>query len=290
MDIVRKFIQNIDTGKSKERLTPEEQGLAELKKTSINEKENYMGMESNENNSEFVNQSFESNFQNNNVDDLKLDTPRASYNKKYIILGFGLVLLFIIIVLIIRLISNSDTQNQYEIVNPLKSEVSQEGLLNKIDSSEEVQEDIDIKNTLDESKFIMEMPQKSNNVPLVLDTPEVEVEEALKKASKVETRILSTPKRKIVVFSPQETNFAKKANVIKGYFIQIGAFTKEPNKNLLKSIGTKGYKYKVQQIKINGKIYNKVLIGSFETRAEATIKLNQVKLDFKNPNAYILKF
>lgn len=290
MDRVREFIENIDTGKSKEWLTPEEERSEELKKKSIDEEKNYMGMESNEDNSEFVNQSFESNFQNNNVEDLKLDTPVARYNKKYIILGFGLVLLCIITVLIIRLISNNDTQNQYAEVNPLKSEVSQESLLNKIDSSEEAQKDIDIKNTFEKSKLIMETPEESNNVPLVLDTPEVEVEEVVKKASKIETRTLSAPKRKIVVFSPQETNFAKKANVMKGYFIQIGAFIKEPNKSLLKSIGTKGYKYKVQQIKINGKIYNKVLIGSFKTRAEATKKLDQVKLDFKNPNAYILKF
>ena len=261
-----------------------------------------MGIESNENNSEFVNQSFESDFQNinDNVDDLKLDIPNTSYNKKYIILGFGLVLVFIVTVLVIRLISNSEIQNKYEEVTLSKSELSQEGLLNKIDSGEKSKEEIAITNTSDASKLLIEKQNKEsneipisieelNNIPLLLDTPQVEVEQIHEKASQIETKILSTPKRKIVVFPAEETNFAKKATVVTGYFIQIGAFTKKPNKNLLKSIGTKGYKYKVHEIKINGKIYNKVLIGSFETRAEAAKQLTQVKSDFKTPNAYILK-
>ncbi|MGK0256500.1 MAG: hypothetical protein ACI81I_001117, partial [Arcobacteraceae bacterium] len=198
MDIVRDFIENMDTVNSKERLTEEQKRVEELKKTSISEEENYMGIESNENNLEFVNQSFESNSQSNNVENLILETPKPINKKKYIMLGFGLVLLFIITVLIIRLISNSDTQNQFEEVNIVKSEVSQEGILNKIDSNEKIQEEIYKTNTLDDSKIIVEkqkkelneiamLKQKSTNVPLVLDTPQTEVEQVVKQAVKAET-------------------------------------------------------------------------------------------------------
>ena len=291
MEDDREFIKNIDTVDGKERLNYEERKSEEFKNASINQRQNYMNMESSENNSEFLNRPFVSYSQGDNIEDLILDTPKDNNKKKYIMLGFGLVLLFIITVLIIRLISNSDTQNQFEEVDSVKSELSKEGIFNKIHLSEEYQQQIDKENTLDEAIVNIEkQKQEVYNIPLVLDTPKVKIEESVKKVMKTATKILAAPKRKIALAAPETSDFATKTDVLKGYFIQIGAFSQEPNKNLLDSIGTMGYTYKIHQVTINRKIYNKVLIGSFESSAEARKKLGQVKLDFRNPNAYILKF
>jgi len=334
----KEFLRNVGIEQDKDRLTHEQQKLEELKRASVKRDQNYMDMdaEANEEQPAFVDLSIGSDSpkQNSNsrnqVEDIMLDTSSSNNNKKkYIMLGFGLILLFIITVLVIRLISNNDTESQLNDmnnINKMNPEVVKEEILNKIDSNEEYQKVIDRKIALEESNEIAKKQKKEmneilipsevvDNVPLVLDTPKVKVEAKrdlfeLDKAAqktvkpkvsqpkvvkeKVKTqakpKVVSKPKREIIVPPAKEKNFTKKSTSLNGYFIQIGAFTKTPNKNLLKSITKKGYSYTVYKLNIKGKLYNKVLIGSYKTRAEATRNLSQVKSDFKNPSAYILKF
>jgi len=338
----KEFLRNVGIEQDKDRLTHEQQKLEELKRASVKRDQNYMDMdaEANEEQPAFVDLSIGSDSpkQNSNsrnqVEDIMLDTSSSNNNKKkYIMLGFGLILLFIITVLVIRLISNNDTQSQLNDMNNMNSmnpEVVKEEILNKIDSNEEYQKVIDRKIALEESNEIAQKQKKEmneilipsqavDNVPLVLDTPKVKVEakrdlfeldkeaqktvkakvsqpKVIKKVVKEKAKTpskpktLSKPKREIIVPPAKEKNFTKKSTSLNGYFIQIGAFTKTPNKNLLKSITKKGYSYTVYKLNIKGKLYNKVLIGSYKTRAEATRNLSQVKSDFKNPSAYILKF
>jgi len=324
----KEFLRNVGIEQDKERLTQEQQKLEELKRASVKRDQNYMDMdtEANESESAFIdlsqgNTSSEVN-RRNNVEDLILDTATVNNKKKYIMLGFGLVLLFIITVLVIRLISNNDTQNKLDMENTSTPSMIKDEILNKIDSNEEYQKVIDKKNELAESKSITQKQKKEineivlptqevvDNVPLVIDTPKKKIEvkrdlfELDKKTQetqktkpvvkpiqvKPKEKVLSKPKRTIIIPPAEETNFTQKASSLNGYFIQIGAFTKTPNKNLLQSISKKGYSYTVYQLMIKGRLYNKVLIGAYQTRKEATRKLSQVKLDFKNPNAYILKF
>lgn len=325
----KEFLRNVGLEQDKDRLTHEQQKLEELKRASVKREQNYMDMDAdaNEDDSAFVdlsigNDSPKNNANANNVDDIILDTSSAQNNKKkYIMLGFGLILLFIITVLVIRLISNNDTESQLNDTTKVSPEVVKEELLNKIDSNEEYQKVIDRKIALEESNEIAKKQKKemneillpeevADNVPLVLDTPKPKVEvkrdlfELDKESQKViqkkvvsekikteSKKVIATqPKREIVLPPVKEKMFSDSVVPLKGYFIQIGAFTKSPNKNLLKSITQKGYTYKVHSLMIKGKLYNKVLIGAYKTRAAATKNLSQVKKDFNNPSAYILKF
>ena len=325
----KEFLRNVGLEQDKDRLTHEQQKLEELKRASVKREQNYMDMDAdaNEDDSAFVdlsigNDSPKNNANANNVDDIILDTSSAQNNKKkYIMLGFGLILLFIITVLVIRLISNNDTESQLNDTTKVSPEVVKEELLNKIDSNEEYQKVIDRKIALEESNEIAKKQKKemneillpeevADNVPLVLDTPKPKVEvkrdlfELDKESQKViqkkvvsekikteSKKVIATqPKREIVLPPVKEKRFSDSVVPLKGYFIQIGAFTKSPNKNLLKSITQKGYNYKVHSLMIKGKLYNKVLIGAYKTRAAATKNLSQVKKDFNNPSAYILKF
>jgi len=334
----KEFLRNVGIEQDKERLIQEQQKLEELKRASVKREQSYSDMAEEVNNetSAFVDLSVGSDSpkQNinphNNVEDIILDTSASNTNKKkYIMLGFGLVLLFIITVLVIRLISNNDTESQLNDTREVNTEVVKDDILNKIDSNEEYQKVIDRKIALEESNEL-ELKQKKemneilipeqevDNVPLVLDSPkptkevqrdlfELDKEEVIvpkkvvtpkpkpkpiKKVVKKEPKVkeLSKPKREIIVPPAKEKNFTKKSTSLSGYYIQIGAFTKAPNKNLLRKITQKGYSYSVYKLMIKGRLYNKVLIGSYKTRTSATRKLSQVKSDFKNPNAYILKF
>jgi DedD protein len=325
----KEFLRNVGIEQDKDRLIQEQRRLEELKRASVKRDQDYMDMDmsSNEDDSAFVDLSVDSDMPQNNsrdsVEDIVLDTSKANDNKKkYIMLGFGLVLLFIITVLVIRLISNSDTENQLENSGITKQEVTKDDILNKIDSNEEYQEVIDKKNLLNEKSNVekakdpitdLQVPeQEADNVPLVIDTPQPKAEpkrdlfgldketpqavttvvkKVEQKTVKVaEPKVLSKPKKAVVVPPAKETNFAKKDETVSGYFVQIGAFTKEPNRSLLKTITTKGYSYKVHPVMIKERLYNKVLIGPYDSRADAVKKLKDVKIDFKNPNAYILKF
>ena len=325
----KEFLRNVGIEQDKERLIQEQEKLEELKRTSIKREQNYQNVNTtiDDEDSAYVDLSIENDSSprntnvQGNVEDIVLKSSSSSNKKKYIVLGIGLILLFIITVLVIRLISNSEIEDQLNEVNPLKTEVIKEDILNKIDSNEEYQKVIDQKEELEESNKIeaaqkkekvmneIQVPKEEvENVPLVLDTPKLKKEakrdlfeleqqsnKLIEKQVKIENKAITKKEKveeKTKISIPQ---ISKKDSVadnvlLKGYYIQIGAFTKAPNKNLLKSITSKGYSYKVYSVIIKGKMYNKVLIGSYNTRTDATKNLSKVKQEFKNPNAYILKF
>ena len=317
----KEFLRNVGIEQDKERLNHEQQKLEELKRASVKRNQNYMDMdaEANEEAPAFVDLSIGNDSPNQNVnthnqvDDIILDKSSTNNKKKYIVLGFGLILLFIITVLVIRLISNNDTQSKLNDVDSTKKvnlEVVKEEILNKIDSNEEHQKILDKKVALEESNKIEKKQEKEMNeilipsetidkIPLVMNTSKVKVEAkrdlfeldaAAEKSiqTKVVKKVLK-PKKKIIIPPAKEKSFTNKTKALQGYFIQIGAFTKAPNKNLLKGISQKGYSYHIHKVTIKGKLYNKLLIGSYKTRLEATQNLSKIKSDFKNPNAYILK-
>ena len=259
--------------------------------------------------------------ENATIDDNDLMQPLTTSNKKkkYLILGVALVLLFIITILALRLASNKQTEQ--ELVNNDTKQIQQNEILNKIDTNEQYQDDTDQKRQA-EQKNINRPTQEQNlndiplpkveDTPIVIDTPKKQVEQkrdlfglngasaqSIKKP--IEKTVKHTAKKVIKpvvkkVIKPRyktHKKVVKKAiatNNTKGYFIQIGAYSKQPSKKLLNSIGKKGYDYQIKKVNIKGRFYNKVLIGAYTTRASAKKMLRKVRADFRNPNAYILRF
>jgi DedD protein len=341
----KEFIRNIGIEQDKERLYQEHARLEAEKRESVKRSPNYFdddydeidkksddnskNSNLNEEESAYVDLSIDNNPEANigkeKLQDMFADQSiEAKNKKKYIILGLGLIILFIITILVIRLISNNDTQQQL-----LKSETTvlqKDKILNKIDTNEEYQKVIDKKVAHEESQRISKsqakelnevvLPQESEKVPMVIDTPKpkappqrdlfglektqkpkeqvVEPPKTIQKkeevAPKVEKKPVQKIQRKIVVPPAVEKDFTKNTKKISGYFIQIGAFTKQPSNKLLNSIAKKGYNYRIHAMNIKGRIYNKVLIGSYATKAQASKDLKRVRKDFNNPSAYILRF
>ena len=259
--------------------------------------------------------------------DLKLGEDNSKKNnKKYIILGFTLVILFILTIVLIRVLSNNDQEKQLAQTSQQTQTINKDKVLDKIDSNEQYQEIIKkkepikeiiipepkiikkeimlpeiIKEELPEIKQVIKKPQPK--VELKKDPLNIQEKKVIKPKVKPKPIVKHTPKpkptvkaytkpkRKIVIPPAQETNFAKKSqSEVKGYYIQIGAFSKKPSKKLLNNIRKKGYRYAIYPVKIKGKTYNKVLIGAYPSKGLALKVISKVKKDFHNPNAYILKF
>jgi len=80
-----------------------------------------------------------------------------------------------------------------------------------------------------------------------------------------------------------------KSKNLAGFYTQVGAFTKEPNKKLLKVLKSSKYKYILHKMTINGKLYTKVLVGPYKTRAKITNELNNIRKITNNKKAYVME-
>lgn len=72
--------------------------------------------------------------------------------------------------------------------------------------------------------------------------------------------------------------------------MQVGAFSREPNKQFLTQIQTSGYQYKIYQDMVNGINYNKVLVGPYNSKAEASANIENIKKALGLNSAFILGF
>lgn len=323
----KEFLRNVSLEQDKERLIQEQRKLEALKRDSVmREKEFTPPTEE----SAYVNLSSENTTpykEENVIEDLMLEPENSEKNKKrYILLGIGLILIFIITILVVRLVSNNETKEKIENLNPTTNELLTDKILNKIDTNEEYQKAIENKETMKEMEKLDQVKQNKLNeieipnetvldTPLVIDKPKPvqkpqrdlfgltkEQTEQKKKIDAVVKPKIKAPIVKKEVIKAVEKKIVKplvvqkpivtttKTTKVAGYYIQIGAFTKTPDKALLSSITKKGYNYNVHKMTIKGRLYNKVLIGAYPTRGIALKDLNNVKKDFNNKNAYILKF
>jgi DedD protein len=324
----KEFLRNVGLEQDKDRLMQEQRKLEALKRESVMKERSFSAPTED---SAYVNLSSQEKNpykeEENVIEDLMLEPENSEKNKKrYILLGIGLILVFIITILVIRLVSNNDTKEKMENLNPETNELVTDKILNKIDTNEEYQKVIDNKEAMEQMQKADQAKQNNLNeieipndttqdTPLVIDKPKpteqpqrdlfgLTKEEAAQKQEAVKTVKIApkppvpqktAPKpvvekkiaKPVAVQSPVTTT--KTANVA-GYYIQIGAFTKEPATTLLNSIEKKGYNYNIHQMTIKGTVYNKVLIGAYPTREIALKDLDNVKKDFNNKNAYILKF
>ncbi|MEA3497548.1 MAG: SPOR domain-containing protein [Campylobacterota bacterium] len=144
-----------------------------------------------------------------------------------------------------------------------------------------------------EKKVVEKTETKTEKIKQkVISKPKEIVKPKVAVQTKQKEIIAKTPvKRKIILPPVVETNLTKKSNSkVQGYYIQIGAFSKKPSDKLLNSITKKGYRYDIHSVVVKGKTYNKVLIGSYPSKALALKVIYKVRKDFNNPSAYILKF
>jgi DedD protein len=337
----KEFMRNVALEQEQEKLRKEQQKLQELKREAVYKKEQNMREQEE---SAYVDLSLndlgetpspKQATSSDAIEDIRLDPEDPNKTKKkYILLGLALILVFVITILVIRVISNSGTEESLDGEKIEQKELITDKILDKIDSNEEFQKAVekkdaqkemqkledqrqeaqpklDIPNETSQNKtpLLVEKPQKEetrrdplglDSVPDTPDSPPV-VKAVEKKKTTVKPKVVETKnaitnqqvkiEKKIPELPPVRASKPKAAtSKVSGFYIQIGAFTKQPSPKLLKEISSKGFSYAVHPVEVNGMLYNKVIIGPYPTRALASQKLPEVKQKFKRSSAYILKF
>jgi DedD protein len=247
--------------------------------------------------------------------------------KKYLILGIVLVVLFLLTIIIIRLLTGDTTkedqftsngaesneirklsdnsnieENFQKIINervkkdssaPMVPEIAkttddnlenlQQAVENNLQGNETIQQE--------EAPAIITNEALDETIKKIEEKKVVQKEKVVERVEKKETVKKEVPQRKVeekrTVKNTVETS---SSDMSKGYFVQIGAFTKKPSDSYINTIRNEKFKYKVYQTEIKGTLYNKVLIGPYSSRAAASQDVDAIKEKLNVSNAFIVKF
>lgn len=256
---------------------------------------------------------------NSELEDILLSANSSSQDKKkYIVLAGSLVVLFLIILILIKVFSGSP---QDDTLTKAPEPIAQDKALEGQSIEQEYQRIINERlKKLQEQKEAeqsniptqTEQPQSAQEQPTEIQQPvvaEEPVQETIKESVKqpvVEKKVVqpepapkaTAPKADTKALFTQttptssmtKTSTTNTSSNLKGFFIQVGAFSKEPSNDFLNKIKSKGYSYKVFKDTVNGVTYNKVLVGPFNSRAEADSNTTSVKKALDLNSAFILSF
>jgi len=104
--------------------------------------------------------------------------------------------------------------------------------------------------------------------------------DVIKKTDKPKPEVKAEPKKESTQAAPQKTN----GNI----YIQVGAFSTVPDKELILQLQKGNYKYTFQKLERDGKQYSKLLIGGYATQDQALEDLVKIRNEI-NPKAFIPK-
>ncbi len=247
--------------------------------------------------------------QPNELKDILLEDNDESTKRKYIIFSVALIILFIITIIIIRVLSYSsnDEDKLFTQVEPIKQDkmINSEDNPNikQLDINKIAQEEIPLPKTkekivkkeiVEEAKsdvFGMESFPKVQPKQEIIHAPIVEKIIPKKKIEK--TPVI--PKAKVIVKKEIKSLFPttkiqpKKITKITGNYIQVGAFTTNPNKKLIYAIKKYKYPYIIHKMIVKGTSYKKVLIGPYSSEATIRDMKQKIKKDLKIKSPYTLR-
>lgn len=234
------------------------------------------------------------------------NTNEESNKKKYLILGLVLVILFLLTIIVIRLLTDTTKEDSFTAnkTDPIETKMTTEDsnieenfqkIMNERIKKDNVEKEATSEEKIDALTQEEEIEEKSKN-----EIPNDILDETIKK---IEAKIVPVKKaevKKVIAKKVIAKTQAKKSvkdlvknissSAPKGYFVQIGAFSKKPSNSYINKIQNAKLKYKIYQVEIKGKLYNKVLIGPYSSRASATDNIENIKSKLNLSSAYILKF
>ncbi len=216
-------------------------------------------------------------------------------SKKILLAVASLAIILIIIVVIMNSIQSDSTQNLPQPALPKEPHIITKQIIDEDPLFEpvEVIEEIDNNDNLNAiAKKLKEESLKEKSAAVITEEVVV-IEEPKPKPEPVAVKVIEKPKAKPVVqkktpVTKPKASFNK--NVAHGkHYVQVGSFSKyAPNKTFLNKITNSGYSYTYHKVVINGKTLNKVIIGPFNTKAEAKKALSTIRKRVEK-GAFILK-
>lgn len=231
--------------------------------------------------------------------------------RKYLILGLVLIILFLLTIVIIRLLNSPSDDDSF---SNTQEKTNEEKSLENDSIEQQYQKIIDEKlknikeqtnqteevNTEDSELNIDSIEQKEKKVEEEAAKPDVfgikkEQEEAKKEVVKKVTKpvVKKQEVKKQEVKKQKTTKTVKKSTNTskpKGTFVQVGAFSKQPAKKYLEKIEKNGFNYTIYKVTVNGKVYNKVLVGPYNNRTKAEENMSIIKRKLNISSAFILRF
>lgn len=241
---------------------------------------------------------------------LETNTTNEQNKKKYLVLGIVLIVLFLLTIIIIRLLSGDSTkQDEFtaDKKDPLVSETKieddnieenfQKIMNDKVKRSNEENNNLS-NDTSSEEKInnIEETKISENDLDDTIKKIEEKKKEVVKKVEPKKKEVTKKPEPKKVVKKQEPRQSVKdlvksvSSTAPKGYFVQVGAFSKQPSQKYINNIRNAKLKYKIYKVEVKGKLYNKVLIGPYSSRAQAKENIESIKSKLNISSAYILKF
>ncbi len=231
----------------------------------------------------------------NELNDIILNRGGIPNNNRKIILAVAtLGVILIIVVMLMNSLTSSGTDNLPQAVLPPEPK-TQEVVLGDdeplFEDVEVIQEDNFEGDNLDKiAQKLKEESQENlyaqNTQPTIIE-PDI-IQERVKKVTPKKPVVKKPVAKKPVVKKPvKKQQKASTSGVAK--YVQVGSFSKyEPNKKFLKSITSKGYKYKYHKIIRKGKTINKVLVGPFYSDSETKKALRDIRKSIES-GAFIVK-
>ncbi len=220
------------------------------------------------------------------LNDIILNKNSSSLGNKKIVLAVAtLGIILILVVMLMNSLASSGNDNLPQVILPPEPQketkaVTDEPLFEDVNVIQETTQD---NVSLDQiaQKLKEESVKDTSKTQAQSNTATAAAEEPKKAETvKAETTKTTTQKAPTVKTAAKEPPSEPRTATASpsGHYIQVGSFSKiEPNKKFLDSITNLGYKYKFHPVTINSKVISKVLVGPFESEAEARKALKNVR-------------
>jgi len=194
----------------------------------------------------------------NELNDIILNKGKSTSSNKKILFAIATLgaILIIVVMLMNSVSSNSSNNLPKAVLPPEPTKAQQTDAVADEPLFEDVQVIQEEANHDDLDKIAQKLKQES-----IQEEPKITQKQAAPKPVK---KVQKTVVKKA---SPKPVRVKANSN---SYYVQVGSFSKyAPNKKFLQTITNLGYKYTYHKVKVNSKTLNKVLVGPFNSRADA---------------------
>lgn len=227
------------------------------------------------------------------LNNIILNKNNSSANSRRIVLAVAtLGIVLILVVMLMNTLTSSNTDNLPQAVLPPEPQkeaktVADEPLFEDVKVIQEANKE---NGSLDEIAQRLKQESTKDGTSTQASqaqqqqlTPEPEKKVDPKKVA--EAKKVTPPKESVT----QQKVPSSSSTAPSGYYVQVGSFSKnQPNKEFLDSITKLGYGYTFHKVANNATPISKVLVGPFESEAEARKALKNVRASVE-PAAFLTK-
>ena len=200
--------------------------------------------------------------------------------RKYLILGGGVFVLFVIGIVVSKFIFNEPKKNNTAVILPPEVQKTEKKEDTALFNDIPVENENEFKKPEVEAKpkEVVEAVEKVKKEQPKEDVEVAKIEPKSNVKEEVTTELKEEAKKPAIKKIEKPIKPIKKVVEDDKYYIQVAAVTRgEPSKKFLKLIEKNGFKYKIVEVNVKGMKIKRVLVGGFKHYSEAKHNLAKVK-------------